>query len=88
MKTIQFKKQSSKAYRIIDLFAGIGGIRLGFESSGRYRTVFSSEIDRFARETYHTNFGEEPEGTSPQSMRIRFRMPMWSSAEPHARHFP
>lgn len=62
MKTIQFKKQSSKAYRIIDLFAGIGGIRLGFESSGRYRTVFSSEIDRFARETYHTNFGEEPEG--------------------------
>lgn len=62
MKTIQFKKQSSKAYRIIDLFAGIGGIRLGFESSGRYRTVFSSEIDRFARETYHANFGEEPAG--------------------------
>ncbi len=62
MKTIQFKKQSSKAYRIIDLFAGIGGIRLGFESSGRYRTVFSSEIDRFARETYRANFGEEPAG--------------------------
>ena len=47
---------------LIDLFAGIGGIRLGFESTGRFMTIFSSEIDRFARQTYKANFGVEPAG--------------------------
>jgi DNA (cytosine-5)-methyltransferase 1 len=49
-------------YLFVDLFAGIGGMRLGFESHGNCRCVFSSEIDRFARETYRSNFGEEPSG--------------------------
>lgn len=42
-------------FRFIDLFAGIGGIRLGFEAHGG-RCVFSSEWDKFARKTYSENF--------------------------------
>lgn len=45
----------------IDLFAGIGGIRLGFESVGG-RCVFSSEFDEDACKTYEANFGEHPAG--------------------------
>ena len=41
----------------IDLFAGIGGMRRGFEKAGG-KCIFSSEIDRHARETYEENFGE------------------------------
>ena len=47
--------------RFIDLFAGIGGIRLGFESVG-YECVFSSEWDNYACKTYFANFGEMPAG--------------------------
>lgn len=47
-------------YTFIDLFAGIGGIRLAFEPYGQ--CVFSSEWDKRAQETYETNFGEMPEG--------------------------
>ena len=48
-------------YRFIDLFAGIGGIRLGFESAG-CECVFSSEIDEYACRTYEANFHERPQG--------------------------
>lgn len=48
-------------YRIIDLFAGIGGIRLGFEAHG-CETVFSSEWDKATQDTYEANFGERPFG--------------------------
>lgn len=48
-------------FTFIDLFAGIGGIRLGFESLGG-NCVFSSEWDTDAIETYKKNFGEIPEG--------------------------
>ena len=49
------------SFRFIDLFAGIGGIRLGFESVGGY-CVFSSEFDEDACRTYEANFGEHPSG--------------------------
>lgn len=52
---------SSSEYRIIDLFAGIGGIRLGFEKHG-CKSVFSSEWDEHAKKIYKDNFGEEPFG--------------------------
>ena len=42
-------------FRFVDLFAGIGGIRMGLERAGG-TCVYSVEIDRFARETYETNF--------------------------------
>lgn len=45
----------------IDLFAGIGGIRQGFQRHGG-RTVFSSEWDKFAQKTYRINYGELPAG--------------------------
>lgn len=45
----------------IDLFAGIGGIRQGFQRHGG-RTVFSSEWDKFAQKTYRINYGEMPAG--------------------------
>jgi DNA (cytosine-5)-methyltransferase 1 len=48
-------------FSMIDLFAGIGGIRLAFQKYGGY-TVFSSEWDKFAAKTYRVNFGEEPHG--------------------------
>lgn len=47
--------------RFIDLFAGIGGIRIPFDEMG-YRCVFSSEWDRAAQATYEANFGERPTG--------------------------
>jgi len=45
-------------FTFIDLFAGIGGIRLGFESIGG-TCVFTSEWNDWAKKTYQTNFGEE-----------------------------
>lgn len=49
------------SFRFIDLFAGIGGIRLGFETVGG-KCVFSSEFDEDACKTYEANFGEHPFG--------------------------
>lgn len=48
-------------FTFIDLFAGIGGIRLGFEAVGG-KCVFSSEFDEDACKTYEANFGEHPAG--------------------------
>lgn len=48
-------------FKFIDLFAGIGGIRLGFEYVGG-ECVFSSEYDEYACKTYEANFGEHPAG--------------------------
>ena len=48
-------------FTFIDLFAGIGGIRLGFESMGG-KCIFSSEFDEDACKTYEANFGEHPAG--------------------------
>jgi DNA (cytosine-5)-methyltransferase 1 len=50
-----------KKLRVIDLFAGIGGIRLGFEKIGA-ECVFSSEWDKHAQDMYELNHGERPEG--------------------------
>lgn len=48
-------------FKFIDLFAGIGGIRLGFESVD-CKCVFSSEWDKYAQNTYEANFSERPQG--------------------------
>ncbi len=48
-------------FSFIDLFAGIGGTRLGFEAAGG-ACVFSSEYERFAVHTYAVNHGEIPAG--------------------------
>jgi DNA (cytosine-5)-methyltransferase 1 len=51
----------SNTYTMIDLFAGIGGIRLGFEEFG-CKTVFSCEWDKYAQKMYEANFNEKPFG--------------------------
>lgn len=48
-------------YRTIDLCAGIGGIRRGFELTGQFVNVLSSEIDKYACRTYQHLFGDNPE---------------------------
>jgi DNA (cytosine-5)-methyltransferase 1 len=48
-------------YKTIDLFAGIGGIRLGFDAYG-CKNVFSSEWDKDAQAMYEANFNEKPHG--------------------------
>ncbi len=46
--------------KLIDLFAGIGGIRLGFEQAfPDIQCVFTSEIDKFATQTYQANFSND-----------------------------
>lgn len=59
---------TSTTLKAIDLFAGIGGIRLGFaEAFGEdIEFVFSSEIDKYARQTYSANFGDLPSGDITQ----------------------
>lgn len=52
-------------FTFIDLFAGIGGMRLAFERNGG-KCVFSSEWDRFSQQTYKENFGETPNGDITQ----------------------
>ena len=54
-------KKDWDSFTFIDLFAGIGGIRLGFENVGG-KCVFSSEFDEDACKTYEANFGEHPAG--------------------------
>ena len=51
-----------EGFRFVDLFAGIGGLRRPFEEIGG-RCVFTSEWDRFSRETYSANFPEPAEST-------------------------
>lgn len=48
-------------FTFIDLFAGIGGIRIAFEAIGG-RCLFSSEWDEHAAKTYEANFNELPHG--------------------------
>lgn len=58
-------RDNMKDFKIIDLFAGIGGIRLGFEQHGG-ESVFSSEWDKHAQVTYQANFDEIPYGDITQ----------------------
>lgn len=59
---LNFKKtRKNGKFKFIDLFAGIGGIRIPFDELGG-DCVFTSEWDKFAQQTYYANFGEIPEG--------------------------
>lgn len=61
-ETAPFKNPDFAKYKMVDLFAGIGGTRLGFFQTGQVENVFSSEWDKFSQKTYYANFGEQPEG--------------------------
>lgn len=55
------KTKESNKMKFIDLFAGVGGIRQGFEDEFT-ECVFSSEWDKFSAITYEANYGEKPQG--------------------------
>jgi DNA (cytosine-5)-methyltransferase 1 len=55
------KPRNNGKFKFIDLFAGIGGIRIPFEELGG-ECVFTSEWEKYAQQTYEANFGEVPEG--------------------------
>lgn len=60
LRPVQLRRGGASArgaFRFVDLFAGIGGIRGGLEAVGG-KCVYSVEVDRFARETYGANFDE------------------------------
>ena len=52
---------TTNKFTFIDLFAGIGGIRLGFDSAGG-ECVFTSEWDEAAQDMYENHFGDRPHG--------------------------
>ncbi len=65
---IQFLKQQNREcvpkdvdFTFIDLFAGIGGMRIAYERAGGH-CVYSSEWNKYSQQTYFANFGEQPEG--------------------------
>jgi DNA (cytosine-5)-methyltransferase 1 len=57
-----FQNNDDAPYTMIDLFAGIGGTRLGFQLTGEVKSIFSSEWDKFAQKTYYANYGDQPHG--------------------------
>lgn len=59
------KALTNESFRFIDLFAGIGGMRIAFERAGG-RCVYSSEWNKYSQQTYFANFGEQPEGDITQ----------------------
>lgn len=63
--TNRTKTLNNRHFTFIDLFAGIGGFRLGFEKNGGH-CVFSSEWDTHCQKTYFENFGEKPFGDITQ----------------------
>ena len=61
---VKAKEEPSRdrnGYTFIDLFAGIGGMRLAFESAGG-RCVYSNEWNKYSQQTYYANFGVQPDG--------------------------
>ena len=55
------RKPPTGNFSFIDLFAGIGGMRIAFERAGGH-CVYSSEWNKYSQKTYFANFGEQPEG--------------------------
>lgn len=63
---------AKKTLKIIDLFAGIGGIRKGFELAGKERTkfVYSNDIDQHCAVTYQSNYGDSLDTRSIENVPI------------------
>lgn len=60
-KEIPFPAPKKPDFKFIDLFAGIGGFRLAFQNL-KGKCVFTSEWDKYSKQTYQANFGEVPFG--------------------------
>lgn len=55
------KESENIGFKFIDLFAGIGGMRLAYEQAGGH-CVYSNEWNKYSQQTYFANFGEQPDG--------------------------
>jgi DNA (cytosine-5)-methyltransferase 1 len=62
---IPFPPNKKPTFKFVDLFAGIGGIRLAYQNIGG-KCVFTSEWDIYSKKTYDANFGEVPFGDITQ----------------------
>ena len=62
---IPFPTPKNHKFKFIDLFAGIGGLRIAYQNNGG-KCVFSSEWNKFSKITYEENFGEVPFGDITQ----------------------
>jgi hypothetical protein len=65
LNDIPFPPPAKPGFTFIDMFAGIGGIRIAFQNAGG-KCVFSSEWNPYAQKTYFENFGEYPFGDIKQ----------------------
>jgi DNA (cytosine-5)-methyltransferase 1 len=52
------RRRTDEQLRLIDLFAGAGGMTLGFMATRRFRTVWANDINGYAARTYNANFGD------------------------------
>ena len=59
------REVKDRQFTFIDLFAGIGGMRIAFERAGG-NCVYSNEWNKYSQQTYFANFGEQPEGDITQ----------------------
>ena len=55
------KVPENAGFTFIDLFAGIGGMRIAYENAGGH-CVYSNEWNKYSQQTYFANFGEQPDG--------------------------
>lgn len=60
-KQTQNTSEKTASFTFVDLFAGIGGMRIAFESAGGH-CVYSNEWNKYSQQTYFANFGEQPDG--------------------------
>lgn len=66
LNTIPFPAPENPKFKFIDLFAGIGGFRLALQNL-EGKCVYSSEWDKYSKQTYKANFGEIPFGDITQA---------------------
>jgi len=60
-KQKQAEPSTNAAFTFIDLFAGIGGMRIAYDRAGG-QCVYSNEWNKYCQQTYFANFGEQPDG--------------------------
>lgn len=65
VKAKEERLDMKEQYTFIDLFAGIGGMHIAYESAGA-RCVYANEWNKYSQQTYYANFGIQPDGDITQ----------------------
>ena len=60
VKVKEVPVRAKEQYTFIDLFAGIGGMHIAYDSAGA-RCVYSNEWNKYSQQTYYANFGIQPD---------------------------